>query len=64
MPPKKRGAGANKQRQHLFNSINAQQGQTAVADVEGTMTITHSPITKAFTGTKAGLNKQSNFSIA
>ncbi|CAF4729434.1 unnamed protein product [Rotaria sp. Silwood2] len=64
MPPKKGGTGANKQRQHLFNCINAQQGQTAVADVGGTMTISHSPRTKASTGTKAGLNKQSNFSIA
>ncbi|CAF2924253.1 unnamed protein product [Rotaria sp. Silwood2] len=64
MPPKKGGTGANKQRQHLFNSINAQQGQTAVADVGETMAISHSPRTKASTGTKAGLNKQSNFSIA
>ncbi|CAF3108305.1 unnamed protein product, partial [Rotaria sp. Silwood2] len=34
MPPKKGGTGANKQRQHLFDS---QQGQTAVPDVGGTM---------------------------
>ncbi|CAF3080144.1 unnamed protein product, partial [Rotaria sp. Silwood2] len=58
MPPKKGGTGAIKQRQDLFNS---QQGQTAVADVGGTMAMSHSPRTKASTqtkdstGTKAGL---------
>ncbi|CAF0997008.1 unnamed protein product [Rotaria sp. Silwood1] len=64
MLPKKGGTGATRQRQNSINSINAQQGQTAVADVGGTMAMSHNPRTKASAGTKAGLEKQPNFSIA
>ncbi|CAF3989682.1 unnamed protein product [Rotaria sp. Silwood2] len=70
MSPKKGGTGANKQRQHVVNSFNTQQGQTAVADVGGTMAMSHSPRTKASAGTKAsvgikaGGKVQSKFSIA
>ncbi|CAF3353123.1 unnamed protein product [Rotaria sp. Silwood2] len=63
MPPKKGGTGANKQRQNCVNSVIAQDGQTAVSDVRGTMAMSHSPRTKDSAGTKAGFNKQSNFSI-
>ncbi|CAF1222871.1 unnamed protein product [Rotaria sp. Silwood1] len=70
MPPKKGGTGAHKQIQNSINFTSAQQGQTAVADVGGTMTMSHSPRTmasvgtKTSSGTKAGLKKQSNFSTA
>ncbi|CAF4755421.1 unnamed protein product, partial [Rotaria sp. Silwood1] len=54
----------------MLNGENVNQGQTAVADVRGTMAMSHNPRTKASattktsSGTKAGLIKQSNFSIA
>ncbi|CAF2785617.1 unnamed protein product [Rotaria sp. Silwood2] len=70
MPPKKGRTGANKQRQDSINSVNAEQGQTTVDDVRGTMAMSHSLRTKnslgtkTSSGTKAGLKKQSNFSTA
>ncbi|CAF1024651.1 unnamed protein product [Rotaria sordida] len=63
MPSKKGGTGGNKQVQNHINSLNVQQGQTAVAVVRGTMAMSHSPRTKASAGTQADLKKQSNFSI-
>ncbi|CAF1563774.1 unnamed protein product [Rotaria magnacalcarata] len=70
MPPKKVGTDANKQGQNSINLTNAQQGQTAVADVRETMAMSHSPRTKGpaetkiSSGTKTGFEKQSSFSIA
>ncbi|CAF3946189.1 unnamed protein product [Rotaria sordida] len=49
MPSKKGGTGGNKQVQNHINSLNVQQGQTAVAVVRGTMAmkIPESRITEA-----------------
>ncbi|CAF4128989.1 unnamed protein product, partial [Rotaria sordida] len=47
MPPKKGGTNLSKQGQNLVNGENVIQGQTAVADVGGTMTMSHGPRTKA-----------------
>ncbi|CAF4684098.1 unnamed protein product [Rotaria sp. Silwood2] len=64
MPPKKGGTNLSKQGQIMGKGENVNQGQTAVADVRRTMAVSHSPRTKAAAGTKVGLKKQSNFSIA
>ncbi|CAF1476924.1 unnamed protein product [Rotaria sp. Silwood1] len=70
MPPRKGGTNLSKQGQIYVNGENVNRGQTAVADVGGTMAMSHIPRTKASattktsSGTKAGLIKQSNFSIA
>ncbi|CAF3056580.1 unnamed protein product [Rotaria sp. Silwood2] len=70
MPKKKGGTNLFKQGQIGINGENVYQGQTAVADARETMAMSHSPRTKASattktsSGTKAGLKKQSNFSIA
>ncbi|CAF1382748.1 unnamed protein product [Rotaria sp. Silwood1] len=70
MPPRKGGTNLSKQGQIYVNGENVNQGQTAVADVGGTMAMSHIPRTKASATTKtssvtkAGLIKQSNFSIA
>ncbi|CAF2635693.1 unnamed protein product [Rotaria sp. Silwood2] len=55
MPPKKGGTGASKQRQHLFYS---QQGQTAVADVGGTMAMSHNWIKNMSSSISANQKQQ------
>ncbi|CAF3437417.1 unnamed protein product, partial [Rotaria sp. Silwood2] len=52
MPPRKGGTNLSKQGQIICNGENVYQGQTAVADVRGTMAMSHNPRTKASATTK------------